>query len=82
MSNVKANTEKPKRDKYTWLLLIGEKGKFIFFLVLFVLSAVPHNWYLNIADNMLLVWKVQFSLSITVSKHFFFVKMTQIPARP
>ena len=34
MSNVKANTEKPKRDKYTWLLLIGEKGKFIWSLFL------------------------------------------------
>ena len=34
MSNVKANTEKSKRDKYTWLLLIGEEGKFIWSLFL------------------------------------------------
>ena len=42
MSNVKANTEKPKRDKYTWLLLIGEEGKFIWslFLPLSALCAI------------------------------------------
>ena len=30
MSNVKANTEKPKRDKYTWLGC-GKKGTKIYF---------------------------------------------------